>query len=97
VKLVVSRAAAADLLRLQAFLAETNPNAAQRAVSAIIRAIDSLDVFPDRGKLSPVAGARELIVPFGRSAYVIRFFHDVEQEEIVILRVWHSRESREQP
>jgi plasmid stabilization system protein ParE len=95
VKLIVSQAAQADLLRLHAFLTHKNPDAAQRAVSAIVRAIDSLDLFPDRGKPSAVASARELIVPFGQSAYVVRYVHDAEREELVVLRVWHSRESLE--
>jgi plasmid stabilization system protein ParE len=93
VKLIVSSAAAADLERLHAFLAD-NPDAAQRAVAAIVRAIDSLELFPDRGRPSPVAGVRELIVPFGRSAYVVRFAHDSRREEVAILRVWHGREAR---
>jgi plasmid stabilization system protein ParE len=35
-----------------------------------------------------------LIVPFGRSAYIVRFAHDAERVEVVILRIWHSREAR---
>ena len=93
-RLVVSQAAAADLLRLHAFLAELSPDAAQRAVAAIICAVDSLDLFPDRGRPSAVAGMRELIVPFGRAAYVVRFAHDSGRGDVVILRVWHSREAR---
>jgi len=34
-------------------------------------------------------------VPFGRSAYVIRYAHLVQQEEVVIVRIWHGREQRE--
>jgi len=40
-------------------------------------------------------GARELMVPFGRSAYVVRYAHVAEAKEIIILRVWHGRETRE--
>ncbi len=94
-KLVVSQAAQADLLRLHDFLAGTNPDSAQRAVSAIISAIESLDLFPERGRPSPLSGARELIVPFGQSSYVVRYAHDTAGDELVIVRVWHSRESRE--
>lgn len=93
-KLIVSRAAAADLQRLRAFLFEKDPPAAQRAVSGIVRAIDSLDLFPDRGRPSEVSGVRELVVPFGRSAYIVRFAHDPQREEVVILRIWHGREDR---
>ena len=93
-KLIVSHAAATDLLRLHNFLAELSPDVAQRAVSTIVRAIDSLDLFPDRGRPSAVPGARELIVPFGSSGYIVRFAHDAGRAEVVILRVWHSRETR---
>jgi toxin ParE1/3/4 len=94
VKLVVSRAAAADLARLRAFLADKNSAAAQHAISGIVRAIDLLAAFPDRGRDSGLTGLRELVVPFGRSAYVVRYAHDPQRQEIVIVRVWHGREAR---
>jgi toxin ParE1/3/4 len=97
VRIVVSDAAQTDLLRLHDFLADRNPDAARRAISAIVRSIDSLDLFPDRGRPSAVAGTRELIAPFGDTGYVVRYAHDAQREEAVILRVWHSREKREQP
>ncbi len=50
--------------------------------------------FPDRGRPSGVSGLRDLIVPFGQSAYVMRFEHDSEQQRIVIVRIWHGREAR---
>lgn len=93
-KLTVSGAALADLKRLQAFLADKNVNAARRAVAAIVRAIDSLAEFPDRGHPAGVAGLRDLIVPFGRSTYIIRFAHDHGAGEIIVLRIWHGREAR---
>jgi hypothetical protein len=34
-------------------------------------------------------------VPFGRSAYVVRYGYIVDTDEVVILRVWHGREQRE--
>jgi plasmid stabilization system protein ParE len=95
VKLIVSRAAAADIERLHAFLIDENEAAAQRAVTVLIHAIQSLDTLPDRGRPSRVTGARELIVPFGQSAYIVRYAHNARREEVVILRIWHSREARE--
>jgi hypothetical protein len=35
-----------------------------------------------------------LIVPFGRSAYIVRYAHDEQRQEIVIVRLWHGRETR---
>lgn len=93
-KLEISDAAAADLERLRLFLADRNPAATQRAIAALIAAIDSLTAFPDRGRASGVSGLRDLIVPFGRSAYVVRFEHDSQWQRIVIVRVWHGREAR---
>lgn len=92
--LIVSPAAAADLRRLRTFLAAQDPDAAQRAIASIVRAIDSLDLFPERGRHSPIAGARELVVPFGRFAYIVRFAYDPQRREIVVLRIWHGREAR---
>lgn len=93
--LIVSQSALADLQRLQIFLADKNQTAARRAVSAIVQAIDSLMVFPDRGHPTGSDNTRDLIVPFGRSAYLVRFAHDPQRGEIVILRIWHGRETRD--
>jgi hypothetical protein len=38
-------------------------------------------------------GRRELFVPFGVGAYVLRY--RLTGENLVVIRVWHSRESRE--
>jgi plasmid stabilization system protein ParE len=94
VKLVVSSAAQSDLGRLHAFLQDKNPAAAQRAITVLDAAIRSLDSFPQRGLLSGVPGLRELIVPFGRSAYVLRYAFLPPTDEIVILRIWHGREGQ---
>jgi len=94
-KLVVSRAAAADLERLHSFLAKKNPAAAARAGVVLASAIQSLDTMPERGRPSGLPNIRELIVPFGRSAYVLRYMYSIENQEIVVLRVWHGREARE--
>jgi hypothetical protein len=51
-------------------------------------------MLPDRGRPSDAIGARELVVPFGRSAYIVRCAHLREVEEIVILRIRHGREQR---
>ena len=93
-KLVVSRAALADLARLREFLAARNQAVAQRAISVIVEAVDSLALHAERGRPSAIEGMRELIVPFGRSAYVVRYLHDSQRQEIVILRLWHGREVR---
>jgi plasmid stabilization system protein ParE len=94
VRLTVSRAAIADVERLHEFLAEKDISAAQRAAGAIDDAVRSLTDFPQRGRPSGIAGVRELIVPFGQSAYVVRYAYLAGRDAIVILRIWHSREQR---
>ncbi len=93
-KLIVSREAMADLERLCSFLAEANPDAAGRAATTLRGAIRSLDTMPERGRPSKLPNTRELIVPFSRSAYVVRYTYSVKNHEIVVLRVWHGRETR---
>lgn len=94
-KFVVSEAAAADLARLHSFLADKSYVAAERAVARIIAAVQSLDVFPERGRPSGAPHVRELIIPFGRYGYVLRYAFRAQADEVVVLRVWHEREARE--
>jgi toxin ParE1/3/4 len=94
-KLIVSQAAAADLERLHEYLADKNPAAARQAVAALVAAAESLHSFPARGRPSSVRNIRELIVPFGRSGYVLRYAYSAVADEAVILRIWHGREVRE--
>ena len=95
-KLIVSSAAQSDLERLREFLQDKSPTAAQHAVSVLDAAMGSLDAFPERGLPSDVPGVRELIVPFGRSAYVLRYALFPSADDIVILRIWHGREGYRQ-
>ena len=93
-RLVVSRAAALDLERLHDFLARWDAQLARRAIAAIDTGVQSLATFPERGRPSGIPGIRELIVPFGRSAYLLRYVYSASRDEIVILRIWHGREER---
>ena len=94
-KIIVSLAAAADIGRLQSFLKDKDPAAARRVVVSLDKAIQSLTLFPNRGRPSGTPNARELVVPFGRSAYVLRYAYSSEQDELVVLRIWHGKELRE--
>jgi toxin ParE1/3/4 len=94
-KIVVSQAAADDLARLHDFLARKNVAAATRAITALISAIESLETFPERGRPSGTPNVRELIVPFGRSGYVLRYAYRRQLDEVVVLHLWHARETRE--
>jgi plasmid stabilization system protein ParE len=79
--------------RLYVFLQEKSPAAAARAAETILSGANLLQTTPALGRLmSDETGRRELFLPFGAGAYVLRY--RVEANTAVIIRVWHSRESR---
>jgi len=82
-----------DIQRLADFLLERDPEAAERAVRAIQLGSRNLLEYSRAGRpLDDETGRRELFVPFGAGAYVIRYV--ILDEQIVVIRVWHSREKR---
>ena len=86
--------ALADLDRLLGFLRERDPRAANRAARTIRRHADTLRTAPAIG--SPMRDGsmrRELVIPFGARAYVLRYRLDAEGH-VVVIRVWHGRERR---
>jgi len=72
VKLIFSPAAAADIERLRDFLTSTNPAAAQRAVTALSRAIQSLDTLADRGRPQGVTSRQFFPLRYHRLRYDTR-------------------------
>jgi plasmid stabilization system protein ParE len=95
VKVVLSKNAGADIKRLRTFLAQKDTRAAEAAIAILIDAVESLGSLTERGRPVGFASVRELIVPFGRSAYVLRYFRSQRRQAIVVLRIWHGREVRE--
>lgn len=85
--------AQADIQRLYDFLLERDPRAAERAIRAIQLGAQRLLEFPRIGRrMDDAAERRELSVPFGAGAYVLRY--RIHEDTIVVIRVWHSREER---
>ena len=88
-------AADRDLDRLYAFLAEQNLEAAHRAMLAIDNALNLLTQNPKLGLLvRKDREDRQLLIPFGNSAYVIRYRLDEARDTLFVVRVWHGREQR---
>ena len=82
-----------DLERLYEFLLEKNPSAAERVIQAIDGGARKLPAFPEIGRsMGDETGNRELLVPFGAGAYVLRY--RIHEDTVIIIRVWHSREQR---
>lgn len=74
-----------DLEAIRLYIKQSNPQAAERLVAALLAAGNSLNHSPFRGR--PVSGTdlRELVAS---RSYVIRYL--VEDEFAVILRVRHT-------
>ena len=84
---------AEDIERLFEFLVAKNPSAAGLAMKTLVEGANGLLLYPESGTpLQDDSGRRELYLPFGAGAYVLRY--RLHYETIVIIRVWHSRESR---
>lgn len=85
--------AEADLLRLYDFLIEKDPASAGRALVAIRKGIAALRFFPYSCRKAGASSAyiRELLIPFGRTGYVVLF--EIEPPRTVtILAARHQRE-----
>lgn len=83
-----------DVERLHAFIREKSPDAAARVAGAILQGSQLLEDSPQLGRPMPdETSRRELFLPFAAGAYVLRYRLD-DRGNVVIIRVWHSRESR---
>ena len=93
VKLIWEYGAVEDLEKLRAFIEPHNKKAAFHAAKRILQAANLLLENPYLGRpLEDIPEFHELVIPFGQRGYVMRY--RVEKNNIVILRVWHSRENR---
>lgn len=83
-----------DIQRLFEFLADKDPDAAARALVVISDGADRLLELPEIGwPMNDDTRRRELYLPFGAGAYVLRY--RLDGEAIIVIRVWHSRERRD--
>jgi plasmid stabilization system protein ParE len=95
-KLVFLPEAENDIERLHDFLIrQGNALAAQKAMLAIDEGIQMLLDTPYIGvRMEGRPDYRQLFVPFGKSAYVLRYRIHEEIDTLVVVRVWHGREQR---
>jgi len=94
-RLIWSPAALEDVQRLYRFLAQKNPDAAQRAVKAIRSGVRVLGQQPGLGRpIDDMPDAfREWVIDFGDSGYVARYHVDVSADVATILAVRHQKEA----
>lgn len=89
-KLIFSKAAVNDLVRLRDFIAQYSPEATQRIAQRLRGAIERLVDAPQIGRpVDNMPGEiRDLI--FGK--YVVRY--EFREQYPYILRIWHGKEDR---
>ncbi len=90
--LVWSATARSDLIRLRDFIQPHNPRAAKRSSEKILKAARLILDNPAIG--TPIENRQdyELVIPFGQNNYILRY--QIIKQNIVILKIWHSREDR---
>ena len=99
-KLVFLPEASDDINRLFEFLLTTDrPVSAQKAMMAIDEGInEGINLLLDNPEIGVqmehAPNYRQLFVPFGKSAYVLRYRVDTLKNMLVIVRIWHGRETR---
>ena len=54
--------AAADLESIYSYILQDSPDSARAVATLVFRAVESLQSFPDRGRLGRVPATRELVV-----------------------------------
>ncbi|MDH3704299.1 MAG: type II toxin-antitoxin system RelE/ParE family toxin [Alphaproteobacteria bacterium] len=85
--LIWSPEAIDDLASIRQYIAQDDPRAARKVVSAIITLIErQLPQFPRSGRKGRVAGTLELVVP--RLPFVVPY--RLNGDDIEILRVYHG-------
>jgi plasmid stabilization system protein ParE len=81
-----------DLHRLELFLIDKNPEAADRAVAVLTQAILSLADHAERGFPGPLPNLKQIAVPFGDSGYIVQY--RIQGETVIVAHLKHAREQR---
>ena len=89
-KLLYTPEAISDLQRLREFIAEKNPDAAERVGSQLMIDISKLTSLPHIGRKVQRAPNPEMVRDLSAGAYIVRYL--ILDDEIHVLRVWHKRE-----
>ena len=85
--------ALADLDRLDLFLREKHPGAADSMLAAIHTGLTRLSVLPLVGRPVPDSALRALVVSFGKGSYVC--LYEVRGQRVLVARIFHRREDRD--
>jgi len=79
-----------DLVKLRSFIEEKNPIAAQRIAQDLLLGMEKLRLFPEIGLKVERAFEPSRLRDQFIGNYMVRYL--IGDEEIVVLRLWHSKE-----
>jgi toxin ParE1/3/4 len=82
----LSNRAEAELDLAVAFVRESNPRVSKVLHLTIERALESLEIFPNRGRPGQIDGTRELVVQ-GTPFIIV---YSVSDDEVLIARIRHT-------
>ena len=91
-ELVYTEQALLDLERLNDFLLETDPQAAEDTVALILDALEILLQHPEIGRKVHF-GQRELVISRGRTGYLALYRFLPHVDRVLVLAVRNQRES----
>lgn len=89
-KLLYTPEAITDLRRLREFIAEKNPEAAEKVGPQLVADISRLTTLPYLGRKTQRAPNPEMVRDLSAGAYIVRYL--ILDDEIHVLRIWHKRE-----
>lgn len=78
--------AADDLERISDYIAEDRPETARRIALDIVRSVDALGTFPNRGRPGRVEDTRELVL----APLPFIAVYEVGEHEVQVLRILHG-------
>lgn len=89
--LVFTRSAQRDLERLHSFILQHSPSAAGKFSLRIRQSIGTVSLSPEIGRpIETFTGVREFIA----GKYIIRYIMRIEDDTLIVLRIWHGKEKR---
>lgn len=88
-----SRPASEDVANIWTYHSAVDPDHAERVQDLIDRAVERLGSFPGLGRPSGIEDTHLWSIP--TIGYIVEY--EVDVRRVLILHVWHARQSREKP
>jgi plasmid stabilization system protein ParE len=92
--ILFSSDAFSDVERIREFLKGANPAAAKRALAAIWQGLERVEKFPALGRPTTDPDIRQIVIPVGGAGYIVRHCILPDDGSLLVIRIWHGRESR---